>query len=86
VDAGFVQDGTSSPFETKGLVSLGAICYSPLWVFYPSQETWDDLSRLIGKKIAIGPEGSGVRKFSLDLLKASGAADNLTFPRIDGHA
>jgi TRAP-type uncharacterized transport system substrate-binding protein len=75
VDAGFVQDGTSSPSETKNLVSLGAICYSPLWVFYRSEETWDDLSRLIGKKIAIGPEGSGVRKFSLDLLKASGAAD-----------
>lgn len=75
VDAGFVQDGTSSPSEKKNLVSLGAICYSPLWVFYRSQETLDDLSRLIGKKIAIGPEGSGARKFSLDLLKASGAAD-----------
>jgi TRAP-type uncharacterized transport system substrate-binding protein len=34
VYAGFVQDGTSSPSETKNLVSLGAICYSPLWVFY----------------------------------------------------
>jgi TRAP-type uncharacterized transport system substrate-binding protein len=75
VDAGFVQDGTSSPSETKNLVSLGAICYSPLWVFYRSQETWDDLSRLRGKKIAIGPEGSGARKFSLDLLKVSGAAE-----------
>jgi TRAP-type uncharacterized transport system substrate-binding protein len=75
VDAGFVQDGTSSPPETKDLVSLGAICYSPLWVFYRSQETWDDLSRLMGKKIAIGQEGSGTRKLSMDLLKASGAAD-----------
>ncbi len=33
VDAGFVQDGSSSPSEVKNLVSLGAICYSPLWVF-----------------------------------------------------
>jgi TRAP-type uncharacterized transport system substrate-binding protein len=74
VDAGFVQDGTSSPPEKKNLVSLGAICYSPLWVFYRSRETFDDLSRLKGKKIAIGPEGSGGRKFSLDLLMASGAA------------
>ncbi len=78
VDAGFVQDGTSSPSETKDLVSLGAICYSPLWVFYRSQETFDDLSRLKGKKIATGPEGSGARKLSLDLLKASGAADSTT--------
>ena len=75
VDAGFVQDGTSSASETKDLVSLGAICYSPLWVFYRSQETWDDPSKLIGKKIAIGQEGSGARKLSMDLLKASGAAE-----------
>jgi TRAP-type uncharacterized transport system substrate-binding protein len=75
VDAGFVQDGTGSPGETKNLVSLGAICYSPLWVFYRGQETFDDLSRLKGRKIAIGPEGSGARKISLDLLKACGAVD-----------
>ena len=75
VDAGFVQDGTSSPSEAKNLVSLGAICYSPLWVFYRSQETLDDLSRLKGKKIATGPEGSGIRKFAVSLLRASNAAD-----------
>ena len=75
VDAGFVQDGTSSPSENKDLVSLGAIGYSPLWVFYRSQETLDDLSRLKGKRIAIGPEGSGVRKFAIDLLRVSNAAN-----------
>jgi TRAP-type uncharacterized transport system substrate-binding protein len=78
VDAGFVQDGTSSPSEKKDLVSLGAICYSPLWVFYRSQETLDDLSRLKGKRIAIGPEGSGVRKFAIDLLTVSNAANSPT--------
>ena len=74
VDVGFVQDGTSSPSEAKNLVSLGAICYSSLWVFYRSHETFDDLSQLKGKKIATGPEGSGVRKFAVSLLKASNAA------------
>ena len=75
VDAGFVQDGTGTPSEKKDLVSLGAICYSPLWVFYRSQETFDDLSRLRGKRIAIGPEGSGVRKVAIDLLRISNAAE-----------
>ena len=75
VDAGFVQDGTNSPSATKDLVSLGAICYSPLWVFYRSQVTFDDLSGLKGKRVAIGPEGSGVRKFALELLRASNAAE-----------
>jgi len=74
VDAGFVQDGTSLPTEANNLVSLGAINYAPLWVFYRSQETLNYLSDLKGKKIAIGPEGSGVRKFAIDLLKLNNSA------------
>jgi len=71
VDVGFVQGGTISAKEAPRLVSLGGICYSPLWVFYRGQDTFDDLSLLKGKRIAIGPEGSGARKFSTELLRAS---------------
>jgi TRAP-type uncharacterized transport system substrate-binding protein len=78
VDVGFLQGGTSSSSEAPNLLSLGSISYSPLWVFYRSDETFDDLSQLKGKRIAIGPEGSGSRKFSLDLLKASQVADSPT--------
>jgi len=74
VDVGFVMGGSGSGAETK-LVSLGAICYMPFWVFYRGDRTYDDLSELKGKRISIGPEGSSVRKFALDLLKASHAAD-----------
>jgi TRAP-type uncharacterized transport system substrate-binding protein len=74
VDAGFVQGGTSSPSEANNLFSLGSIGYAPLWVFYRGQETFDYLSELKGKRIAIGPEGSGVRKFALDLLKLNNNA------------
>lgn len=74
-DVGLVQGGTSSGAEVANLVSLGGICYTPLWVFYRGDETYDDLSQLKGKKMTIGPEGSGVRKFALDLLKAGHAAD-----------
>lgn len=73
VDVGFVMGGPGSGAETK-LVSLGAICYMPFWVFYRGDQTYDDLSQLKGKRISIGPEGSSVRKFALDLLKASRAA------------
>ncbi len=75
VDAGFVQGGTSSLSEANNLVSLGSIGYAPLWVFYRSQETFDYLSELKGMRIAIGPEGSGVRKFAVDLLKLNNNAD-----------
>ncbi|MBI4719836.1 MAG: ABC transporter substrate-binding protein [Chitinivibrionia bacterium] len=72
VDAGFVQDGTGSSSEARNLISLGAICYSPLWVFYRSSKILDDLSELKGKRIAIGAPGSGVREISKGLLGASG--------------
>jgi len=75
IDVGFVQGGISSSADAPNLVSLGSISYNPVWVFYRSEETLDDLSQLRGKKIAIGAEGSGARKFSVDLLKAANAAD-----------
>jgi hypothetical protein len=68
----------SSSSEAPNLLSLGSISYTPLWVFYRRDETFDDFSQLKGKRIAIGPEGSGSRKFSLDLLKASQEVDSLT--------
>lgn len=74
VDAGFVQGEMGKIEESSNLVSLGSLTYTPLWVFYRNDETLDDLSQLKGKKIVIGPEGSGIRKFSLALLKAADAS------------
>jgi TRAP transporter TAXI family solute receptor len=71
VDVGFVQDGMGKAEDTANIESLGSIFYTPLWVFYRGEETLDDLSQLQGKRISIGLEGSGVRKISLDLLKAA---------------
>ncbi|MDD5169805.1 MAG: TAXI family TRAP transporter solute-binding subunit, partial [Syntrophales bacterium] len=50
------------------------LTYTPLWVFYRDDEILDDLSQLKGKRIVIGPEGSGIRKFALTLLKAADVA------------
>jgi hypothetical protein len=74
VDAGFVQGEMGKIEETSNLVSLGSLTYTPLWVFYRGNEILDDLSQLKGKRIVIGPEGSGIRKFSLELLKAADAS------------
>jgi uncharacterized protein len=71
VDAGFVQDGMGKIGDLSNLVSLGSVFYTPLWVFYRGQETLDDPSQLRGKRINIGPEGSSIRKFALDLLKTA---------------
>ena len=78
VDVGFVQGGASTVTDAPNLLSLGSITYSPLWVFYTGKKTLDDFSQLKGKRIAIGPEGSGLRKLSLNLLKAGNVADQPT--------
>ena len=71
VDVGFVQGGLSNLVDTSNLVSLGSMFYEPLVVFY-SGAPLKRLSELKGRRIAIGPEGSGTRILALTLLKANG--------------
>jgi uncharacterized protein len=73
VEAGFIQGTVGGIEERSNLVSLGGLAYTPLWIFYRGKDTYDDLMQLKGKRIAIGPEGSGVRRYSLQLLKVVGA-------------
>jgi TRAP transporter TAXI family solute receptor len=72
VDAALVQSGVAEPEDREGLVSLGSLYYEPLWIFYRGDAPLDRLPQLAGKRLAIGPEGSGVRKLSLRLLSAHG--------------
>ncbi|MGH8742653.1 MAG: TAXI family TRAP transporter solute-binding subunit, partial [Burkholderiales bacterium] len=58
------------------LVSLGSVFYVPLAIFYRSAEPLERLSQLKGRRIAIGPEGSGTRFLALTLLKANGIEPN----------
>ncbi|MCE5263349.1 MAG: ABC transporter substrate-binding protein [Deltaproteobacteria bacterium] len=78
VDASFVQGVIDKKAAAKNLMSLGSLTYTPLWVFYRGEEILDDLSQLRGKRIAVGPKGSGIQKLSLNLLKAAHAADRPT--------
>ena len=78
VEAGFVQGTVGGIEESSNLVSLGGLAYTPLWIFYRGKDTYDDLMQLQGKRIVIGPEGSGARKFSLELLKVAGVTGEPT--------
>lgn len=66
VDLAFVQGGTGDPGDQE-LLSLGSLYYEPLWLFYRSELQLHHISDLRGKKIAIGPEGSGTRAVALKL-------------------
>ncbi len=74
VDAAFVQGGSADDTSGMPLRSLGAAYYEPLWVFYRGAPGLKRLDDLAGKRLAIGPEGSGTRKLALELLRAHGMA------------
>lgn len=71
-DIGFVQGGVANGLKIDKLVSLGSVSYEPLLVFYRGSAPLDLLSQLMGKRLAIGQEGSGTRTLALTLLAANG--------------
>ena len=74
---GFVQGGGVEPkggAEDEGeapLLALGSVFYEPVWIFYRGDGNLERLADLRGKRIAIGPEGSGVRLLAQQLLVAN---------------
>jgi TRAP transporter TAXI family solute receptor len=72
VDVGFVQGGLTAGMTVDKLVSLGSVFHEPLTLFYRGEAPINWLSELNGKRLAIGPEGSGTHALALILLKANG--------------
>jgi hypothetical protein len=66
-----VQGGLTEGRELPHLVSLGSVYPQPLMVYVRSAEPIEMLSQLKGKRLAVGPEGSGARVLTLKLLKAN---------------
>jgi hypothetical protein len=71
VDLGFVLSGDAGEKRPEHLQSLGAVSYQPLMVFYTGKPA-TLLSDFKGRRINIGPEGSGTHDLGLALLKANG--------------
>lgn len=71
VSVALLQGGVTDAQELPNVVSLGRLFPEPLWIFYRGTEKVERLHQLKGKRIAIGPEGSGTRVLALRLLKAS---------------
>ncbi|HJS62543.1 MAG TPA: TAXI family TRAP transporter solute-binding subunit [Pseudolabrys sp.] len=68
VDAAFIQGGTTTKEESPNVESLGTIYFEPLWLFYRSG-IGDGIERFRGRRVSIGPEGSGGRALALEILK-----------------
>ncbi len=72
VDLALVQGGTAPENAGDELEAVCSVYLEPLWVFYRDESSIGRLSELAGKRIAIGPEGSGVRSLATKLLEANG--------------
>lgn len=67
VDIGFIQGGTTTQKESPGVESLGTLFYEPLWFF--TRISGSRTEGLSGRRLSIGPEGSGTRDLTLQLLE-----------------
>lgn len=78
VDLALMQGGISDAKATTDVVSLGRVFLEPLWIFHRLDGDIDNLAALKGKRVAIGPEGSGTRKLAGDLLREIGVDQSNT--------
>jgi TRAP transporter TAXI family solute receptor len=75
VSLALVQGGILNAENARGLVTLGSMFYEPSWIFYRSEKDLDLGNQLRGKRIAIGPPGSGTRAIALQVMRDTGLAD-----------
>jgi hypothetical protein len=74
IKVAIAQGGISNSDQSPDLLSLGRINYQIYWIFRRATETLDDLRQLKGKRIAIGPQGSGQRATTEKILGISGVS------------
>jgi hypothetical protein len=71
-DVGFVVGGLTEKIDISGLMSLGSLFPQPVLVFYRGKETVERLTQFEGKRINVGPEGSGTHVLAMKFLAANG--------------
>jgi TRAP transporter TAXI family solute receptor len=59
VEVGLVQGGLVVEADEQQLVTLGSMFYEPIWVFYRGKAIVERIHDLRGRRVAIGPRGSG---------------------------
>jgi hypothetical protein len=75
VSVAIVQGGVAGPEDVSRFQALGSLYHEPLWVFYRGGGRLERLGQLAGKRIGIGPPGSGTHAVALRLLRANGLVE-----------
>jgi TRAP-type uncharacterized transport system substrate-binding protein len=92
IQAAFVQAGVFSPHGIKGVQSLGAISYDPIWLFYRGAEVKEnDFQEIkarsryfLNSKMSVGEKGSGTYAQAMQILKANGFEKGAHFLYLSG--
>lgn len=78
-DVAFVQSGSTDgdtmnaeATDRRDLVSLGSLFTEPVWLFLREEAKVTKLTDLRGKRINLGPEGTGVPRLLRQVLDANG--------------
>jgi TRAP transporter TAXI family solute receptor len=77
VGVGLLAGGLQTRAETEGLVSLGTVIHEPLWVLCREPPPCGQLADLRGRRVSLGPEGSGARALALEILRRNGLEGSL---------
>jgi TRAP-type uncharacterized transport system substrate-binding protein len=84
VSLALVQGGCASEADRAELQSLGSLFLEAVWVFTPRASPIRRLNELAGKRVGVGPVGSGTQLLAMELLGANGVSEaNATFVHAD---
>jgi uncharacterized protein len=76
VTVAIVQSGVASAQDVDRYYALGSMYREPLWVFYRGDKRLERLSQLEGKRIGVGPPGSGTNAIARQLLAVNGLVES----------
>jgi TRAP transporter TAXI family solute receptor len=76
VAVAIVQSGVASPEDVQRFYALGSLYREPLWVFYRGEQRLERLGQLVGRRIGIGPLGSGTYAIAMRLLAVNGLIES----------
>jgi len=75
VDVALVQGGVADPETAQQVRGIASLFYEPIWIFHRKSDTYELVSDLKGKAIAIGRAGSGSAPLARQILAANGVSD-----------
>jgi TRAP-type uncharacterized transport system substrate-binding protein len=77
VDIAFTQGGIAKLPGSDNVVMLASLYYVPMWVFYRGTDVLDQINELRYRRVAVGVEGSGTRRFAGPVLAINGLSTGI---------